>query len=98
DHYRRGPPEHAPDPARRAGGRLGQELAAREPGRAAELQRDAQAGRRPPRRGGRQGATGDDALAEAEEGLAMAGDHVRIFDTTLRDGEQSPGATLNVDE
>jgi 2-isopropylmalate synthase len=26
------------------------------------------------------------------------GDVVRIFDTTLRDGEQSPGATLNVDE
>ncbi|TAK22661.1 MAG: 2-isopropylmalate synthase [Chloroflexota bacterium] len=26
------------------------------------------------------------------------GDHVRIFDTTLRDGEQSPGATLNVEE
>jgi 2-isopropylmalate synthase len=25
-------------------------------------------------------------------------DLVRIFDTTLRDGEQSPGATLNVDE
>src|SRR5437870_4594003 len=25
-------------------------------------------------------------------------DHVRIFDTTLRDGEQSPGATLNADE
>ncbi len=23
---------------------------------------------------------------------------VRIFDTTLRDGEQSPGATLNMDE
>ena len=23
---------------------------------------------------------------------------VRIFDTTLRDGEQSPGATLNIDE
>ncbi|HEX2464435.1 MAG TPA: hypothetical protein VHR17_07400, partial [Thermoanaerobaculia bacterium] len=23
-----------------------------------------------------------------------ANDHVRIFDTTLRDGEQSPGATL----
>ena len=23
---------------------------------------------------------------------------VVIFDTTLRDGEQSPGATLNVDE
>src|SRR4028118_52833 len=25
-------------------------------------------------------------------------DHVIIFDTTLRDGEQCPGATLNVDE
>jgi 2-isopropylmalate synthase len=25
-------------------------------------------------------------------------DHVLIFDTTLRDGEQSPGATLNTDE
>ncbi|MBW3609439.1 MAG: 2-isopropylmalate synthase, partial [Actinobacteria bacterium] len=24
--------------------------------------------------------------------------HVRIFDTTLRDGEQSPGFTLNIDE
>ncbi|MGH7906029.1 MAG: hypothetical protein ACREP6_05325, partial [Candidatus Binataceae bacterium] len=29
---------------------------------------------------------------------ADAGDHVRIFDTTLRDGEQSPGATMNVEE
>src|SRR5438874_2585691 len=25
-------------------------------------------------------------------------DHIRIFDTTLRDGEQSPGATLNLQE
>src|SRR5580765_7015920 len=25
-------------------------------------------------------------------------DRVRIFDTTLRDGEQSPGATMNVEE
>ncbi|MFM7580256.1 MAG: 2-isopropylmalate synthase, partial [Microcystaceae cyanobacterium] len=25
-------------------------------------------------------------------------DHIIIFDTTLRDGEQSPGATLNADE
>ena len=24
--------------------------------------------------------------------------HIRIFDTTLRDGEQSPGATLNLQE
>src|SRR5262245_66551384 len=29
---------------------------------------------------------------------SAAADHVRIFDTTLRDGEQSPGATLNADE
>src|ERR1700756_1728495 len=27
-----------------------------------------------------------------------AEDHVRIFDTTLRDGEQSPGCTMNVEE
>src|SRR5688572_27277272 len=25
-------------------------------------------------------------------------DHVRIFDTTLRDGEQSPGATMTMEE
>ncbi|WP_152412705.1 hypothetical protein, partial [Nitrolancea hollandica] len=25
-------------------------------------------------------------------------DRLRIFDTTLRDGEQSPGATMTVDE
>jgi 2-isopropylmalate synthase len=28
----------------------------------------------------------------------MEPDVVRVFDTTLRDGEQSPGATLNIDE
>jgi 2-isopropylmalate synthase len=28
----------------------------------------------------------------------MEADVVRVFDTTLRDGEQSPGATLNIDE
>jgi len=27
-----------------------------------------------------------------------AEDYVRIFDTTLRDGEQSPGCTMNVEE
>ena len=27
-----------------------------------------------------------------------AGDRVIIFDTTLRDGEQSPGASMNLDE
>jgi 2-isopropylmalate synthase len=30
--------------------------------------------------------------------MANESDVVRIFDTTLRDGEQSPGATLNIDE
>jgi hypothetical protein len=25
-------------------------------------------------------------------------DRVQIFDTTLRDGEQSPGATMNIEE
>jgi 2-isopropylmalate synthase len=36
----------------------------------------------------------------ATEGYEPAGssDYVRIFDTTLRDGEQSPGATMNVAE
>ena len=28
----------------------------------------------------------------------MADDYVRIFDTTLRDGEQAPGCTMNVEE
>src|SRR5690348_12156159 len=27
-----------------------------------------------------------------------AGDRVVVFDTTLRDGEQSPGASMNLDE
>ena len=24
--------------------------------------------------------------------------HIKIFDTTLRDGEQSPGASMNIEE
>jgi 2-isopropylmalate synthase len=30
--------------------------------------------------------------------MDTSSDYVRIFDTTLRDGEQSPGATMNVEE
>jgi 2-isopropylmalate synthase len=30
--------------------------------------------------------------------MSVNGDWVRIFDTTLRDGEQSPGCTMNVEE
>jgi len=33
-----------------------------------------------------------------EEGGIGTGEKVMVFDTTLRDGEQSPGAALNVDE
>ena len=34
----------------------------------------------------------------SQDGVRAKKDTVVIFDTTLRDGEQSPGATLNVDE
>jgi 2-isopropylmalate synthase len=34
----------------------------------------------------------------AEINANSAEDYVRIFDTTLRDGEQSPGCTMNVEE
>ena len=33
-----------------------------------------------------------------EKSLASDSDHVRIFDTTLRDGEQSPGCSMNLEE
>ncbi|MDX6752202.1 2-isopropylmalate synthase [Geminicoccaceae bacterium 1502E] len=36
-------------------------------------------------------------VAEAAQ-QAAAGDHVVIFDTTLRDGEQSPGASMTIEE
>jgi 2-isopropylmalate synthase len=32
------------------------------------------------------------------QAVQESGDYVRIFDTTLRDGEQSPGATMNLEE
>ena len=39
-----------------------------------------------------------DKREERPDGQREATDVVRIFDTTLRDGEQSPGATMNVEE
>ena len=45
---------------------------------------------------GEPGITGRRAAPLSREESAM--DTVRIFDTTLRDGEQSPGATLNLQE
>src|SRR5690348_10510322 len=38
------------------------------------------------------------AMATEISEPAVTSDYVRIFDTTLRDGEQSPGATMNVAE
>ncbi|MCA8881664.1 MAG: 2-isopropylmalate synthase [Rhodobacteraceae bacterium] len=40
----------------------------------------------------------DVAEAAARGGAAVTQNHVKIFDTTLRDGEQSPGATMTHDE
>jgi 2-isopropylmalate synthase len=37
-------------------------------------------------------------MANSNPAAALSPDHVRIFDTTLRDGEQSPGCTMNVEE
>ncbi len=37
-------------------------------------------------------------VSKQDEGIQVEENCVLIFDTTLRDGEQSPGATLNVDE
>ena len=37
-------------------------------------------------------------MSTAESAMAHDPNHVRIFDTTLRDGEQSPGCTMNVEE
>jgi len=38
-------------------------------------------------------------MANSNPVMVQAGDdYVRIFDTTLRDGEQAPGCTMNVEE
>src|SRR5579859_3287522 len=37
-------------------------------------------------------------MANSYPAVPPADDYVRIFDTTLRDGEQSPGCTMNVEE
>src|SRR5215510_10251143 len=42
--------------------------------------------------------SGGDARSVAGGGKEPAMDRVQIFDTTLRDGEQSPGATMNIEE
>src|SRR6516165_3356224 len=44
-----------------------------------------------------QGQTRRRPMADIDTKHAEA-DYVRIFDTTLRDGEQSPGCTMNVEE
>src|SRR5713101_6905384 len=38
------------------------------------------------------------ATSQSNSQLTTHNSRVRIFDTTLRDGEQSPGASLNADE
>ncbi len=37
-------------------------------------------------------------MVDRESDVATSADHVIVFDTTLRDGEQSPGATLTTEE
>ncbi|MBT5351306.1 MAG: 2-isopropylmalate synthase, partial [Rhodospirillales bacterium] len=37
-------------------------------------------------------------MSTADTSKMNNGNHVRIFDTTLRDGEQSPGASMNLEE
>ena len=45
-----------------------------------------------------QSKTSDATATQPNDDLAKQSDRVLIFDTTLRDGEQSPGATMNVAE
>src|SRR5688500_15267947 len=46
----------------------------------------------------RRGRHNPPARLSNEEPQMTTDNHVRIFDTTLRDGEQSPGATMTLDE
>ena len=50
-----------------------------------------------PAANGPQGRVGTFGDAKVHEGNTMT-ERVRIFDTTLRDGEQSPGFSMNIDE
>ncbi len=79
--------------------RLRQGVDRRERGRPAELRARAPGAARAGHRGGGREPAQDDALPgprnHQARGLTMPHvDHVRIFDTTLRDGEQAPGAAL----
>ena len=38
------------------------------------------------------------SVGDVEQSLVSDSGHVRIFDTTLRDGEQSPGCSMNLEE
>ena len=42
--------------------------------------------------------TDDSPVSMPRTDKVMTDNHVRIFDTTLRDGEQSPGASMNLEE
>ena len=46
----------------------------------------------------RPGATAHQAVDTTNAAAVNAGDRVVIFDTTLRDGEQCPGASMTLDE
>src|SRR5206468_10575795 len=83
--------------AQHPGRELGTQLDPRKPGRPTELLRDAREECKSPDRDRRQAVAGDDAVAERLIGGRPV-DNVIIFDTTLRDGEQSPGASLAVEE
>src|SRR5439155_12343326 len=94
-------------PERHPGWHLRAHLDPGEPGRPAELLRAPRARSQPSDRKGRRRTPRHDDLAEEGRPLGEVSspdswrgnmDRLYIFDTTLRDGEQSPGASLTSDE